>query len=484
MPFNSVEFLIFFVLFFFLYWLPFKNQLKLQNLLILIGSYVFYAWADWRFLFFLIGISALYFYLGIYIGKEISPKYKQSLLYVGILMGVGGLVVFKYFDFFITSFNDVFQSLNINLNLQTIKIIVPLGISFFTFRTLSYILDIDKGKIKPVTDWVVFFSYVSFFPSLLSGPIDKARDFIPQLEKKRVFDYNQAADGMRQILWGLFKKMVIADNCATITNQLFDNYQVLPASSLVLGTFFYVIQVYADFSGYSDMAIGFSRLIGFNITKNFDFPFFAQNIAEFWRKWHISLTSWVTEYVFTPLSIAFRDYNRPGLILAILIDFIIIGLWHGANWTYVLFGFLHGCFFIPLIIKGTINKKKKIAKDKLLPTFREFKNVLATFLFLMLTFIIFRSESIEQAYHYFSRFFSLSLFSAPDIPSGKLNVLITLIFIFFMFIFEWLQRDKEHGLQIDNINRPIFRWSIYYTLIFSIILFRTTAENQFIYFKF
>ena len=253
-----------------------------------------------------------------------------------------------------------------------------LGISFFTFRTLSYLLDIDKGKIKAEKNWVVFFAYVSFFPSILSGPIDRAKNLIPQLEKKRAFDYNQAIDGLRQILWGLFKKIVIADNCAPFVNQIFNNYQSYPSSSLLLGAFFYAIQIYADFSGYSDMAIGISRLMGFNITKNFDFPFFAQNIAEYWRKWHMSLTSWLTDYVFTPLSIAFRDYGKWGLTFAIIINFTIIGIWHGPNWTYVLFGFLHGCYFIPLILRGTMNKKNKIAKGKLFPSFRELINMLAT----------------------------------------------------------------------------------------------------------
>lgn len=357
-------------------------------------------------------------------------------------------------------------------------------LSFFTFRILSYLFDINTGKIEPTTDWIVFFSYVAFFPTLLSGPIDKARMFIPQLEKTRVFSYEEGTDGLRQILWGLFKKIVIADSLQTIVEMFFNNYQTLPGSSLLLGAFFYAVQLYADFSGYSDMAIGVGRLLGFNVTKNFDFPFFAQNIAEFWRKWHISLTSWLTEYLFTPLSIAFRDYREAGLILAIIINFVVVGLWHGANWTYVMFGFVHGCYFIPLILSGSFNKKKKIAKDKVLPSLREGLNMLMTFSLVMLALIIFRADSISQAFHYFGRLFSLSLFSMPEIPLGKKNALTTMIFIIAMFIVEWFQRDKNHGLQIDTIKRPALRLSIYYAVVFIVYFFGTFTNSQFIYFQF
>lgn len=482
MVFNSLTFLVFFISFFVLYWFVLSKSVNHQNLILLLGSYVFYAWADWRFLTFLIVVSALNFQLGIYIEK--GTKYKRLLLNIGLLQGVGCLAFFKYYNFFITSFNKVLLSLNINFNLQTLNIIVPLGISFFTFRTISYILDVDKGKVKATKDWLVFFNYVSFFPSLLSGPIDKAKLFVPQLEKKRVFDYNQAIDGIRQVLWGLFKKVVIADNCATLTTQVFDNYQTLPGSTLLIGAFFYTIQLYADFSGYSDMAIGFSRLIGFNATRNFNFPFFAQNIAEFWRKWHISLTSWLTEYVFTPLSITFRDYGKLGLVLAIVINFTICGMWHGATWTFVLFGFVHGCCFIPLIIRGTINKRKNIAKEKLLPSLREFVNITVTFTLVMLTIILFRSPGVRYAYHYYQRLFSATLFSSPVIEDGVLMVLLTLFFILVMFITEWFQRDKEHGLQISKAN-PVLRWVYYYSMILLITYYSLSGDKQiFIYFQF
>jgi alginate O-acetyltransferase complex protein AlgI len=482
MAFTSFSFIVFFLTFFLLYWWIFKDNLQKQNLLLLVGSYVFYSWADWRFLPMLIGVSALNYFLGIQIERTQNSKVRQFLLYIGLIQGIGLLAFFKYFNFFIESFNSLFHLFNLNFNLETLSIIVPLGISFFTFRTISYVLDVDKGKINATKDWVVFFNYVSFFPSLLSGPIDKAKTLIPQLEKKRTFDYYIATDGLRQILWGLFKKVVIADNCAAITNPIFDNYHAFPASSLILGAFLYTIQVYADFSGYSDMAIGFSRLIGFNITKNFDFPFFAQNIAEFWRKWHMSLTSWVTEYVFTPLSIRFRNYDKAGLILAIIINLTIVGIWHGAKWTNVLYGFLHGCYFIPLILMGTMNKKKKKVKNISL---REFINMISTFTLVMLTFIVFRSDTIPQAFDYFKCLFSASLFSIPILPSGKLGALIAFAFILIMMALEWKGRESEYGIaQVGKLWRKPIRWSFYVMILFAIGMFMQTKETPFIYFQF
>ena len=367
---------------------------------------MFYAWWDWRFLSLLIGSSLLTYYLGIAIEKATSLKKRKLLLRIGLIQGIGGLIFFKYFNFFIASFNDALASVNVKADIQTLNIILPLGISFYTFRMMSYLLDIHKKKFKATNDWVVLFAYVAFFPCVTSGPIDKAKLLIPQLEKKRVFDSNQAVDGLRQILWGLFKKIVVADNCATFTSQIFDNYKTMPGSTLLLGAFLFAIQLYADFSAYSDMAIGVSRLIGFNVTRNFEYPFFAQNIAEFWRRWHISLTSWLTEYVYTPLTISFRRYEQTGVILAIIINFTICGLWHGANWTFALFGFINGCYFIPLILKGTINKKKKIAKNKIVPSLRESINMLLTLTLFTFTLIFFKSDNVGQAAGYiFSKYF-------------------------------------------------------------------------------
>jgi D-alanyl-lipoteichoic acid acyltransferase DltB (MBOAT superfamily) len=462
----------------------FYRSNKAQNVLLLLASYIFYGWMDWRFVAFLIAVSGLNFYLGIAIEKATNLKKRRWLLGVGLFQGIGGLVFFKYYNFFITSFNDAFGWFHIALDLPTLQLLIPLGISFFTFRTLSYLLDIDKGKISATTNGLVFFNYVAFFPTVLSGPIDKAKTFIPQLENRRTFNAYLSADGLRQLLWGVFKKAVIADNCATITNQIFNNYYTFPASSLVIGAFLYTVQIYTDFSGYSDMAIGFSKLIGFRVTKNFDYPYFAQNSADFWRRWHMSLTSWLTEYVFAPLSISFRDYNQLGLIVAIVINFTICGIWHGANWTYVLFGFLHGCYFIPLILKGTMNKKKKFAKEKLLPTFSEFFNIIKTFLLVMFTFVIFRANTIKEAYLYYRSMVSVSLFSAPKIPTEGVMLFPLILFITLFFVIEWIGKDQEYALaQLASNRSTTVRWTCYFALFLALFYF-AGSEQKFIYFNF
>lgn len=481
MVFNSVAFAIFFMVFFFLYWFIFSKTIRWQNFLILAASYLFYSFTDWRFLTILILSSIFNYWVGI--GIERSIRYRRLLLWMGMVQGIGSLIFFKYFNFFVNSFNTLFTSLNIHVNFQVLSIIVPVGISFFTFRTMSYLLDIDKGKIKASTNWVSFFVYVAFFPSLLSGPIDKARTFMPQLERRREFSYVMAADGMRQILWGLFKKMVVADNCAIIADGIFSNYHDLPGSSLLIGAFFYTIQMYADFSGYSDMAIGLSKLLGFKITPNFNFPFFARNIADFWRRWHISLTTWLTEYVFTPLSITFRDLGKAGVSLAIIINFTLVGIWHGANWTYVAFGFMHGCYFIPLIIKGTMNKKKRVAKEAMFPALDHALDVFKTFTLVMLTFVVFRASSISDALQYYNILFSQSLFSTP-VFSDKIIIVKALIFILIMMLTEWVQREQEHGLVLDYFKSPVLRASVYCVLIFMIIWLGSIGANQFIYFNF
>jgi len=430
-----------------------------------------------------VGNSILNYFLGIGLAKSNSPKYRNFLLWIGLIQGLGSLVFFKYFNFFINSIISAFSVFNMKADIQTLNIILPLGISFYTFKTISYLLEIKKSKIKPVTDWVVFFSYISFFPTVISGPIDRPKTLIPQLEKQRVFDYSEASDGMRQILWGLFKKIVIADNCAAITAPAFAHYNILPASSLLFAGFLFTIQLYADFSGYSDMAIGLARLLGFKITRNFNFPFFAQSIPDFWRRWHISLTSWFTDYVFNPLSWYFRDYGKFGLILAILINFTAIGIWHGANWTFIMFGFLHGFFFIPSILRGNINKKKKGAHATAGKSLAAFINMAGTFILLMLTFMIFRADNLSTALGYYHKLFSSSIFYSFTITE-KANTIATMIAIAVMLSAEWLQRDKQHALQIDAVKGLPVRALIYFGLIFFILSFSPVKVVDFIYFKF
>ena len=447
MLFLSLPFLLFLPIFFLLYWYVFDRSLRTQNVLVLLGSYVFYAWWDWRFLFLLAGSSVLNYGLGILMGRG---RGQRVLVGVGLVQGLGCLLYFKYFNPFL-----------------------PLGISFYTFKTISYLLDIRRRKIGPERDWVVFFSYVAFFPCVLSGPIDRPGVLIPQLKARRVFDVARGTDGMRQLLWGVFKKVVIADNCAGLTADIFDHYRTQPASALWCGAFLYTIQIYADFSGYSDMAIGIGSLLGFRITRNFHYPLFAQNIAEFWRRWHISLTTWLTEYVYTPLALYFRDYGKGGQVLAILIDFTAIGIWHGPRWTFVIFGILHGCYYIPLILRGTMGKSRKTGGWRMGVMF-----VLVT-----AAFILFRSPSLADAIGYYRGLFSRSILSGFPV-ADRVDFVVTMLSIALMFGAEWRQRDREHALQIDGVRPFALRIVIYYLLLGLILTFGPAKFSEFIYIRF
>ncbi|HXB09768.1 MAG TPA: MBOAT family O-acyltransferase [Puia sp.] len=436
-----------FPLFFCLYWYGGRGR-RWQNGLLLAGSYLFYAVWDWRFLPLLIGSSLLNYFLGIGIHKATNEAARRALLWIGLLEGVGSLVFFKYVHSFL-----------------------PLGLSFYTFRTMSYLLDIKKNKIEPTHDWIAFFSYIAFFPCIIAGPIDRAGAFIPQLETPRIFDLPKASDNMRQILWGIFKKIAIADNCAVFTTDIFLHYKTLPGVSLWIGAFLYTIEIYADFSGYSDMAIGMAGLLGFRVAKNFNFPFFARNIADFWRRWHITLTSWLTDYVFTPLSIYFRDLGKIGLVLAILITFTLIGIWHGPKWTFVLFGFLHGCYYIPLLV------------SRWRPPLGRIGRMAGTFLLVMGTFILFRAESLSQAMGYYHRLFTAPFLTGFSIIQ-KVNFAATAVGIAILFTAEGLQRNKEHVLQIDCIKSRLVRTLIYYSLIGFILVFSPSEFADFIYIRF
>ena len=484
MVFNSFSFLLFFAVFLILYWFVLNRNWKVQNVLILAASYFFYAWWDIRFLLLLVGSSFIHYILGIYILRTENTRWQRPLLLIGIFQGIVLLLFFKYFDFFIHSLVDSLHLFNVKVNIHSLNIILPLGISFYTFKGIGYLVDIYNEKIIPTKDPVVFFAYLSFFPTLLSGPIDSAHSFIPQLEKKRVFDFSKAFDGLLQIIWGLFKKLVVADNCASITNHLFDNYASLPASSLLLASFLYAFQLYADFSGYSDMAIGVSKLIGFDVTKNFNFPFFAQNIADFWQRWHISLTSWMTEYVFTPLSFSFRAFGKMGVIIAILLNFILVGFWHGPNWTFIVYGFLHGCYFIPLVIGGGLKKIK--TPYQVIPSFKMLANMLGTFTLVMFTLLVFKANNLGQVIDYFVHIFSLTAFYLPVVSNIQTAVVIFL-FCCITILIEWFQRDKDHALQFSptaSLYKFYLRGSFVMLIFWSIILWGASGNKTFMYFQF
>jgi len=480
MLFNSIDFAFFLPIVFLLYWFVTQKNLKLQNLLIIVASYLFYGWWDYRFLSLIVFSSLLDYTIGMGLNKYEDKTRRKSLLVLSLLVNLGFLGFFKYYNFFLDNFIDAFSFFGKPISVQGLNIILPVGISFYTFQTLSYTIDVYKKKLEPTKDIISFLAFVSFFPQLVAGPIERASNLLPQFYKKREFVYSHAVDGMRQILWGLFKKVVIADNCAAFANQIFDNYPEHNSSTLVFGALFFTFQIYCDFSGYSDIAIGTSRLFGFNLMKNFAFPYFSRDIAEFWRRWHISLSTWFRDYLYIPLG-----GSKGGLLKKIrnvFAIFLVSGFWHGANWTFIIWGFLNALYFIPIMLmkKNRVNTNN-IAEDRLFPTLTEFRQVIFTFFLTMIAWVFFRAPSVTDALLYLKGVFNKSILSIPD----KLNNwLITLFFIFVLVFVEWIQRDKEHALEIRNSNVPrYFRWS-FYVIIFFVIFWFGGTEQDFIYFQF
>ncbi len=482
MIFNSVEFAIFLSIFFGLYWFAAKDKLKIQNLLIVIGSYIFYGWWDWRFLSLIFLSSVVDYTIGRKLGTEDNPSKRKILLWTSIFVNLSILGFFKYYNFFLENFIEAFSFFGQEIQGSSLNIILPVGISFYTFQTLSYTIDVYRQKLEPTKDFIIFSAFVSFFPQLVAGPIERATHLLPQFSKKRIFNYEKAADGMRQILWGLFKKVVIADNCAEYANLIFNHSDQCTGSTLVVGAIFFTFQIYGDFSGYSDIAIGTARLLGFDLKKNFSFPFFARDIAEYWRRWHISLSTWFRDYLYIPLG-----GSRGGTGMKIrntFIIFLVSGFWHGANWTYIFWGLLHATFFLPLLLFKKNRKNLDIvAKGKILPSFRELVAMLFTFGLNVFAFIFFRANDIRHAIAYVSEIFSPSLFTMPDFIGKMEAIPIALLVVLFILI-EWAGREGEYG--IDQIGatwwRP-FRYGFYYVIIGLIFLFGNEAQ-EFIYFQF
>ncbi|WP_299112327.1 MBOAT family protein [uncultured Winogradskyella sp.] len=481
MLFNSIDFAIFIPIVFILYWFVFRS-LKSQNVLLIIASYVFYAWWDWRFLGLIIVSTLIDYSIGLAIDKQQKKKSKKTLLTLSILLNLGILGFFKYYNFFIENFKAAFQLFGRDLDINYLNIILPVGISFYTFQTMSYSIDIYRNKIKPTTNLIAFASFICFFPQLVAGPIERASSFLPQVEKRRVFNYAKATDGLKQILWGLFKKIVIADNCAVFVNDIFENYSTYSGSTLFFGAFLFTIQIYCDFSGYSDIAIGVSRLFGFNLKKNFAFPYFSRNIAEFWRRWHISLTTWFKDYFYIPIG-GSRGSKWTQLRNTFAI-FLVIGLWHGAHWKFVVYGFINALHFVPYIIRGKNTKYTSIiANNKWFPNGKEIFGMFHTFLFLVFARIFFRADSLTSAVEFLSGIFSKSLFSLPQL-SNTTDALILLILIIFFFVVEWFGRAKEHALeQVFSKSKRYYRLAFYYSIVFLIFYFNG-EEQQFIYFQF
>lgn len=480
MVFNSTSFVVFFVVVFFVYWLLLKKSPKAQNVFLLVVSYFFYGYADWKMLPLLVISTVVFYFLGIGIGRSKRENTATLLKVLGVCLGIGILLYFKYLNFFISSFSDLFESMGIHNNWHTFDIIMPLGVSFFTFKLISYLLDIHSGEIEPTCNVVDFATYISFFPCILSGPIDRPC-FIDQLQQKREFNYDLAIDGLRQILWGLFKKLVVADNCAVYVDQVFSTYHSQSSSTLLLSAVFFIIQVYADFSGYSDMAIGIGKLLGFRITRNFNNPLFALNVADFWRRWHMSLTSWFTDYVFTPLNFQFRRWGKIGVIFAIIINMVLVGLWHGANWTFVAFGLYHGLLFVPLVLSGAFMKKTQWRINRFgLPVLKDIGRMLLTFSLVAFGGIFFRAESIGQAWEYVRGIFHCSVFAMPFLYVGTKK---SLLFLFVMLFVEWIGRQKEHPMQYDKAFPEWLKVVISLLIVAAILEFANNSQS-FIYFQF
>ncbi len=487
MLFNSIEFLLFLPITFFLYWFVFNVNLRLQNALVVVASYLFYGWWDWRFLILIAFTSLLSWASGLLIEfffqnkNSHKQKYAKWVSVSNIVINLGILAVFKYFNFFVDSFVQLFQGFGISLSITTLKIILPVGVSFYTFQALSYSIDIYKRKMRATRDIVAFFAYVSFFPQLVAGPIERATHLLPQFSKKRTFDYNQATDGLRQILWGFFKKVIIADNCAIYVNQVFDSYQDYSGSTLLLATILFAFQIYGDFSGYSDIAIGTAKLFGINLMKNFNLPYFSRDIAEFWRRWHISLTTWFRDYIYIPLGGS--RVSKMRVLRNTLIVFLISGLWHGANWTFVIWGLFHAILFLPLIL--TKNNRKytdNVAQNRWLPSLKESFQMMTTFLLVCIGWIFFRADTIHMAFDYMFRILNPTLFQLPFLMNQSYYIPL-FVFILVLLIVEWIQRDKDYGLELNTRMPLVLRWGIYVLLLFVLVHFKG-SQDTFIYFQF
>lgn len=480
MLFNSFEFLLFLPVVFLLYWFVFRGR-KWQNFLIVIASYVFYGWWDWRFLFLIALTSVCSYASGLLIERYASSRRAQKAVSAtNIVLNLAILGVFKYYNFFVENIDSLFLAMGYKLDWITLDIILPVGISFYTFQALSYTIDVYRGDIKPTRDIVEFFAYISFFPQLVAGPIERATNLLPQFQKQRQFDYAKAVDGCRQMLWGFFKKMVIADNCAAAVNEYWEQYQTMPGLSLFILGVLFTFQIYCDFSGYSDIAIGCARLFGFNLMRNFNNPYFSRSIPEFWRRWHISLTTWFRDYIYFPLGGS--RCAKWKIIRNVFIVWGISGLWHGANWTFICWGLYHATLLAIYNLIGVNTKYKNIvAHGHLLPSIKEFLQMSLTFFLAVIGWIIFRAESMTQAVGYISSMFTNKLFDSSAIYGKALCIACAVL-----LLIEWLQREKQHALQItDNklFRSRVIRWSLYY--IFIIIIFIYAGSNQtFIYFQF
>ena len=478
MLFNSIEYLLFLPTVFILYWFVFNKDLRLQNLLIFISSYFFYGWWDWRFLSLIFLSTVVDYFVGLKIYQSQDQKVKKIYLWVSVLCNLGLLGFFKYFNFFIDSWIDLLGSFGYEQkSVWTLNVILPVGISFYTFQTMSYSFDIYYKKLKPTKDFISFASFVSFFPQLVAGPIERASNLLPQILTKRVFKYKQGVQGSRLILWGMFKKVVIADSLGIRVDRIFDSYQTMDGGALLLGLVYFSFQIYCDFSGYSDIAIGTAKLFGIEIMSNFKFPYFSRDIGEFWRRWHISLSSWFRDYLYIPFGGS--KGGKWMSIKNIFIIFIVSGFWHGANWTFIMWGLTHALLYIPLFLIGKNRQytTNVVAENNWFPSIKELFQMGMTFFSTTIAWVFFRSESISDSFNYL--ILMVSKFSIPTYERFG----IVFVFILVLVVFDWIMRKNERNP--INIQNKYIRWIMYIVLIYLIIsYFNIIDTTQFIYFQF
>lgn len=487
MLFNSIQFAKFLPIVFLIYWtigyarINDSLKLRLQNAFVVFASYVFYGWWDWRFLILIAFTSFCSWGSGLLIDRSKNLKLETLNLKLGakfwmianIVINLGILAIFKYYDFFVSEFGALF---GISIQSLLLRIILPVGISFYTFQALSYSIDVYRGNIKPTKDIIAFFAFISFFPQLVAGPIERATNLLPQFLQKRTFSYEQGVDGMRQILWGLFKKIVIADNCAIYVNQVWETYDTQSGSTLLLAAILFTFQIYGDFSGYSEIAIGTAKLFGIKLMRNFNNPYFSRDIAEFWRRWHISLTTWFRDYVYIPLGGS--RVSKVKIVRNTFVIFLLSGIWHGANWTFLAWGAFHAALFLPLILLG---KNRKYTNNDV--TWRDIPKMLLTFGVVVIGWILFRAETIGQAWEILCGICNRSLLTAPYLINRTYYMPLFLC-LGVMLLIEWVNRSKAHSLELSGIHSRAVKYAIYFGLILLILLFTPATPSPFIYFQF
>lgn len=473
MIFNSLAFAIFLPIVFIVYWGFQKSRLCIQNAVVLLVSYFFYGWWDYRFLVLLAFTSCADFSIGLLLHRTESPTRRRYFLWLSIALNLSILGFFKYFNFFVESFAIFLDVLGLSANINSLRIILPVGISFYTFQSMSYTIDIYRRRITPVSDPIQFFAFVSFFPQLLAGPIERAAKLLPQFGKKRSFSWEEAGDGMRLFLWGLLKKMVVADNVAPHVDLIFTHYQELDGVRLLIGLFLFAIQIYCDFSGYSDIAIGTARIFGIHLSRNFAYPYFSSNITEFWRRWHISLSTWFRDYVYIPLGGSFVGHGRKAA--NVLITFLLSGLWHGANWTFITWGILNALYYLPFAWG-----KRKAVKPSigLLPSPREALSIICTFFLVIIAWTFFRAPTVSDAGLYLIR-----IITHPWIPTQSGYFKTAVLSGLGLLIVEWINRHREYPLDVPHWPIPM-RWGLYYSLVCLLLWRGNLGYAPFIYFQF